>query len=321
MDILEGKTPNVVAFWSVKGGVGRTTLAAAVGIKRALEGKKVLLIDMDLEAPSLDLVTFSEMPPDNDVLTVDGLLLELQEFENEFRVSETDKIEKVMKELEGKEEKLKWKFNEALFKEYSNLFGNYREKVKETIDGLKEKLSENLLILPCRRKLENLLKIDYMEVPNLYDPNSYEKSFVERCGSLIKGSMRALQVDDVIIDCRSGISDAAAGILRHVETVALTSDANYISIEAIPLSIDWLKEKYWTHRLLIVANKVAEYNIRKKVLGKSISAKIDYKSSPIIFIRFYKQLFLTGLLFSVWNEKEFKEDIDSLYNCIFGGGK
>jgi cellulose biosynthesis protein BcsQ len=116
MDILEGKTPNVVAFWSVKGGVGRTTLAAAVGIKRALEGKKVLLIDMDLEAPSLDLVTFSEMPPDNDVLTVDGLLLELQEFENEFRVSETDKIEKVMKELEGKEEKLKWKFNEALFK-------------------------------------------------------------------------------------------------------------------------------------------------------------------------------------------------------------
>lgn len=44
----------LVAFYSYKGGVGRTLALANVGYSLAARGKRVVLIDMDLEAPGLD---------------------------------------------------------------------------------------------------------------------------------------------------------------------------------------------------------------------------------------------------------------------------
>ena len=45
--------PAIVSFYSFKGGVGRTTLLAAVARLLAASGKRVVLIDLDLEAPGL----------------------------------------------------------------------------------------------------------------------------------------------------------------------------------------------------------------------------------------------------------------------------
>lgn len=45
--------PPVVAFYSFKGGVGRTTALAAFAIQRARAGERVLVIDADLDAPGL----------------------------------------------------------------------------------------------------------------------------------------------------------------------------------------------------------------------------------------------------------------------------
>lgn len=47
------QTPMIVAFYSFKGGVGRTTSLAAVAWNLIKEGKKVILVDLDLEAPGL----------------------------------------------------------------------------------------------------------------------------------------------------------------------------------------------------------------------------------------------------------------------------
>jgi tetratricopeptide (TPR) repeat protein/MinD-like ATPase involved in chromosome partitioning or flagellar assembly len=44
----------IVTFYSYKGGVGRTFALANIGVVLAQQGKRVLLIDMDLEAPGLD---------------------------------------------------------------------------------------------------------------------------------------------------------------------------------------------------------------------------------------------------------------------------
>src|SRR5208283_2720076 len=44
----------VITFYSYKGGVGRTLALVNVGAQLALQGKSVLLVDFDLEAPGLD---------------------------------------------------------------------------------------------------------------------------------------------------------------------------------------------------------------------------------------------------------------------------
>jgi MinD-like ATPase involved in chromosome partitioning or flagellar assembly len=59
-----------ITFYSFKGGVGRTLSLVNIGVELARTGRKVLLVDSDLEAPGLD--TFSELrAPDNQLGLVD----------------------------------------------------------------------------------------------------------------------------------------------------------------------------------------------------------------------------------------------------------
>jgi len=51
--VEEGRAPAVVACFSFKGGVGRTTITAATGLVLARHGHRVALADLDLEAPGL----------------------------------------------------------------------------------------------------------------------------------------------------------------------------------------------------------------------------------------------------------------------------
>lgn len=45
--------PAIVTFYSFKGGVGRTTLLASTALQLADEGKRVVVVDLDVEAPGL----------------------------------------------------------------------------------------------------------------------------------------------------------------------------------------------------------------------------------------------------------------------------
>jgi MinD-like ATPase involved in chromosome partitioning or flagellar assembly len=45
--------PPVVVFYSFKGGMGRSTLAAAFAIQRAREGERVCIVDLDLDSPGV----------------------------------------------------------------------------------------------------------------------------------------------------------------------------------------------------------------------------------------------------------------------------
>ena len=51
----------IITFYSFKGGVGRSMAMANVGLSLAREGRRVLLVDFDLEAPGLD--TFDLLKP------------------------------------------------------------------------------------------------------------------------------------------------------------------------------------------------------------------------------------------------------------------
>lgn len=52
---------HVVTFYSFKGGVGRTLALVNIGVELANTGRRVLLVDFDLEAPGID--TFEDLAP------------------------------------------------------------------------------------------------------------------------------------------------------------------------------------------------------------------------------------------------------------------
>jgi hypothetical protein len=53
---LNEKTPPILSFFSFKGGVGRTTALVSLAIQLSRSGKKVAVLDLDLEAPGLSAV-------------------------------------------------------------------------------------------------------------------------------------------------------------------------------------------------------------------------------------------------------------------------
>src|SRR5213078_2270205 len=55
--------PRTVTFYSFKGGVGRTTALTHVAWMLAMRGRKVVAVDLDLEAPGLSsLLNLTPMP-------------------------------------------------------------------------------------------------------------------------------------------------------------------------------------------------------------------------------------------------------------------
>ena len=59
-DALAKRNPKVVTFYSFKGGMGRTTALAAAALSLSKEGKNILAIDTDIEAPGLASLFFDE---------------------------------------------------------------------------------------------------------------------------------------------------------------------------------------------------------------------------------------------------------------------
>jgi CobQ/CobB/MinD/ParA nucleotide binding domain len=69
--------PPVIAFYSFKGGVGRTTALASFAIQRARLGETIVVVDLDLDAPGAGTLLDSEPPDTEDQLGVVDYLMEL----------------------------------------------------------------------------------------------------------------------------------------------------------------------------------------------------------------------------------------------------
>lgn len=59
-DAIQGNGTKIITFYSFKGGMGRTTALAGVALILAEQGKNVMMIDMDVEAPGLSTLFFEE---------------------------------------------------------------------------------------------------------------------------------------------------------------------------------------------------------------------------------------------------------------------
>lgn len=58
--VMAGHKPAIVSFFSFKGGAGRTTSLIGTAFSLAKAGKKVVIVDLDLEAPGLSSIFFKE---------------------------------------------------------------------------------------------------------------------------------------------------------------------------------------------------------------------------------------------------------------------
>ena len=76
----------VITFYSFKGGMGRTTALAAVALTLVRQGKNVMMVDTDIEAPGLATLFFDEE------LIARGVLDYLIEHEIDNRASVTDYV-------------------------------------------------------------------------------------------------------------------------------------------------------------------------------------------------------------------------------------
>src|SRR5450631_2901130 len=64
----------VYTFYSYKGGVGRSMALVNIGVLLALDGKRVLLIDWDLEAPGLEVYFLKGARLGGDPASVPGIV-------------------------------------------------------------------------------------------------------------------------------------------------------------------------------------------------------------------------------------------------------
>jgi Mrp family chromosome partitioning ATPase len=85
--LVATKTPPIISFYSFKGGAGRTTAMASVAIQAARAGKRVLVVDLDLEAPGLNSI----FPPPSGAAPSIGIvdyLLEKPILQSSFDINE-----------------------------------------------------------------------------------------------------------------------------------------------------------------------------------------------------------------------------------------
>jgi cellulose biosynthesis protein BcsQ len=66
--------PKVVSFYSFKGGVGRSTAAGVVALLLARQGRRVALLDLDLEAPGLEQMFFNAPAEETEAGLLDFLI-------------------------------------------------------------------------------------------------------------------------------------------------------------------------------------------------------------------------------------------------------
>lgn len=71
---LRDQTPPIVAFYSFKGGVGRSSALLATAMRAARRGGRVLVVDLDLEAPGLAPLLLRPQDPPPAASVLDHLL-------------------------------------------------------------------------------------------------------------------------------------------------------------------------------------------------------------------------------------------------------
>lgn len=208
----ELNTP-VTSFYSFKGGVGRTTATVLSAILLARQGKKVMIVDFDLEAPSLASIFANRSDNTEDYLSVNGFVDFLIDYE--FNKRDFSKID----------------------------LDNYYFRINEQV--LVGSNGGELLIIPAiATNSENSGSyISKLSKANIrfglgknYAPDIFLKKMEEK-----------LKPDHILIDTRTGINDVGGLVFnRYAQNIFLLfygNQQNMFGLESVLPKLIKLNEK------------------------------------------------------------------------------
>ncbi|WP_343587474.1 AAA family ATPase [Flavobacterium sp.] len=227
------KTP-ITSFYSFKGGVGRTTATILTGLLLARQGKKVMIVDFDLEAPGLASIFANQNDDSQSLLAVKGFVDFLIDYDSKRR--DFDKI---------------------------NLDDYYFRKNEQSLVGTQ---GGELIIVPAistdanssNSYINKLSKANIKFVNgNNYAPDLFLKKMEEK-----------LNPDHILIDTRTGINDVGGLVFnRYAQTIFLLffgNQQNMFGLESILPELIKLKE---TKFYLINSPVPLDENVAKEERG------------------------------------------------------
>nr|VFK43776.1 MAG: NUBPL iron-transfer P-loop NTPase [Candidatus Kentron sp. TC] len=252
------KYPPRIGFWSLKGGVGRSTLLAWSAVWLATQGKKVLTIDMDIEAPSLDVLFGFNVKEG-----AEGIYVGLWPVKG-TRNPYLKKIEN-FKDKEGKEllrdiceswkswnERSSSDYWDALPTRVRQFHGGQLEyensgKLQEYFiasSTLIKKAGGQLYCFPLARREEKLTAINYGD-------SRIASEFDMIIGQLVDHT----KANVVLLDMHTATSDAAAIVLGHLDLLCHVTLYKPQHATAWPMQIDWIRNGRWQFPSTVFLNK------------------------------------------------------------------
>lgn len=193
--------PPLVAFYSYKGGVGRTTTLVAYALHLASKGLQVAIIDSDLEAPGY--LNFFDLSNQKEL--AEGKRNGLVEYLSDSAFAKNGRIDG--KKVQDYVVSPDMRNGYADF--YNNIFlmpaGNLNERLNETEDdGQGPSFSHR------RAYLEGLSRVDF----------GNQRCLTQGFENLLQDLKSQLKADVVLVDSRTGFNDilgsVVMGMARHV---------------------------------------------------------------------------------------------------------
>lgn len=271
----------ILGMHSIKGGVGRTTAACMLGLRFAQEGLKVLLVDTDFEAPTLDMVlrVHPELFGKRSENGIDHLLKSYRK----QRIQD-DELTEVVRDV-GET----WRQSDWLERVRLTMPATPRNGLRGMLDRVVASdgsilpvreggVPGHLYVLPCSRDGETNLKLNYGNKSTATSLDQGISEFVGRIG-------QARSIDLVLIDMRNGTSDAAALAGQSCHGFITVLLYKYIQVSLLRSALFWyLKTQRWFDRpifslysaVAVPDSKDKHYVDHGKILDKLLLAAFSW---------------------------------------------
>lgn len=290
-----------IAFYSYKGGVGRSLALANLAYVLAREGRKVLVMDMDLEAPGQHQTDLFLLPsPGPGVVEMLTDYLDYRQHLNDGKTQAPYRLK-----LES----------------YLRI-GQTWQIGRETAESAE---SGSLWLMPAGE----VDKPDYQEHLSSLNWDRFYKEQGRAWFQLLKNELRKREFDYVLIDSRTGLSDEFyITTLELADTVVCVTGYNRQNIEGTKRILDVLRsdsveEEYGDKRLILVASpspeslSPAEIKARLAEISVELPGFVDFNAElPYVSDLALREIIQCQLASQLNRETSYSQGIATLRTLI-----